>query len=47
MILSPENTQYTPDKRSRHQSIVMSSSQPLIAAAGPEVFSMADIMAEL
>ena len=46
-ILSPENTQLTPDKRIRHQSVGLGSTETLVSATGPEVFTMADIMAEL
>ena len=46
-ILSPENTLITPDKRVRHQSIGLSSIDPTVVPSGPEVFTMADIMAEI
>ena len=46
-ILSPEIAQNTPDKRIRHQSIGLSSSELVTGPSGPEVFTMADIMAEL
>ena len=46
-ILSPESTFLTQDKRTRHQSIGLNATEPVVIPNGPEVFTMADIMAEL
>ena len=46
-ILSPENALFTQDKRIRHQSRALSSSDSVALPSGPEMFTMADIMTEL
>ena len=44
-ILSPETVDIAQDKRIRHQSLEVGSFQPQVLATGPEVFTLADLMA--
>ena len=45
-ILSPESVENAQEKRTRHISFDLSSSQPSASAGGSEVFTLADLMTD-